>query len=216
MRIELSSKENEECCTKGLHGGLQQVIPAGIESPVGVNTLVCVYNCIVVNLLSCQRQSPDKSLIKYHFFLARSFISIHAILQVYQKCLTYDSPLLPKRGDHGDGARRQTRLHSRNHSHTHSNSLLRPAQIDEIQTHPVGQHIPEWLKTTTCVFQDQHHLSEMLSSGAIGSNRAYNTDMIRLNTYMRLSKEQRISIGVAREDLIKECTYLGTSCNDAL
>ena len=47
------------------------------------------------------------------------------------------------------------------------------------------------------------------------SSADYDERMTRLNEYMGLPEDTRISIGIALEDMIKDCTYLGTSCNNA-
>ena len=65
------------------------------------------------------------------------------------------------------------------------------------------------------MFQDQHPEHEMLDPSEIESSIAYDDRMTRLNEYMGLPEDTRISIGVTLKDLIKDCTYLGASCNDA-
>ncbi|XP_043244057.1 uncharacterized protein LOC122392822 [Amphibalanus amphitrite] len=55
-----------------------------------------------------------------------------------------------------------------------------------------------------------------LDPGNFKASKAYDEDMHRLNEFMMLSEAKRIRIGIAWEDFIKDCTYLGTSCKDEL
>ena len=55
-----------------------------------------------------------------------------------------------------------------------------------------------------------------LDADSFEASVAYDEKMRRLNYFMALDEDSRINIGIPREDFIKDCSYLGTSCNNDL